>query len=58
MRAPKQLFIEDMSPEQIAEVEGRMRSRQFLSQEDSLVDIINRDAKVLEKHGITLSTNS
>lgn len=53
MRQPKQLFIEDMSQEQIAEVEGRMRHRQFLAQDDSLVGIINRDAKILERSGIT-----
>ena len=53
MRPPKRLFIKDMSPEQIAEVERRMMHRQFLAQGDSLVDIINSDAKILGGSGIT-----
>ncbi|MBU0667137.1 MAG: hypothetical protein KKB65_02190 [Nanoarchaeota archaeon] len=58
MKVPKQLFIEDLSPEQIKVIEGRMRPSQyshagFLNQNLSLREVIEADAKVLEHHGIT-----
>src|SRR3989344_376553 len=58
MNVPKQLFIEDLSPEQIALLEGRMRPSQyshtgFLNQNQSLQEVIEADAKVLEHQGIT-----
>ena len=58
MKVLKQLFIEDLSPEQIEIIEGRMGSGQyssagFLGQNQSLRAVIEADAKVLKGYGIT-----
>ncbi len=52
MKVPKQLFIEDLSPEQIAVIESRMRP-DFLGFYQSLEGIIRADSRLLERYGIT-----
>ena len=58
MKVPKQIFIEDLMLGQIAVIEGRMRPGQyscagFLDQNQSLREVIETDAKVLEEYEIT-----
>ena len=58
MKIPKQMFIEDLSSEQIEAIENRMRPSQssyvgFLGQNESLKEVIETDNKTLEKLGIT-----
>lgn len=58
MDVPKQLFIENLSSDQIATIEGRMRPSQysaagFLGNQESLREVIEGDAKVLAELGIT-----
>lgn len=58
MKVPKQSFIENLLPKQIAVIEGRMRPSQyshagFLNRKQSLRKVIEADTKVLERYGIT-----
>ncbi|MFT4309981.1 MAG: hypothetical protein ACMXYL_05865 [Candidatus Woesearchaeota archaeon] len=58
MKVPKQSLIDDLSSEQIAIIEQRMRPYQcslngFLNRTESLREVIEADAEVLRRHGIT-----
>ena len=68
MSSRKKLYIKDMKPDQIAKVEARMRPREislhgrifkssgftnFLGETEGLREVIEKDSRTLEKHGIT-----
>ncbi len=54
----ERLFLQDMNPDQVSRVEGRMRPGKnsvegFLSMTESLRSIVEKDSKVLGTHGVT-----
>ena len=57
MHIPKQLFIEDLTSEQIQVIEARMRPRQFseagfLGRKQNLRDVVYEDAETIRKLGV------
>ena len=58
MDVPKQLFIEQLSPKEIARIEARMRPMAFsmegfLDHTQDLASVITSDSATIEKLGIT-----
>ncbi len=58
MKDLKQILVESLSPKQIKAIENGMRPGQnsqigFLGENDNLVEVIQADAQVLKKYGIT-----